>query len=205
MSSPELSSPFPPAFELGAIILGGGRSSRLGRDKAQLARDGFTLLQSTVGAARAVGAGRIIVVGPPQAIAGVSFVREEPPFAGPAAATAAGVAALDPTSTHTLVIGCDMPAVLDAVRALVAAAVVHPESSVIGHDDGGRPQPLVSLLRAADLRSAIDELGGVSGLVGMPMRSIIAMVRPVPVPLPAGSCDDVDTPADAERFGYPLD
>ena len=206
MSSHELPSPFPMAVELGAIILGGGRSSRLGgRDKAQLARDGLTLLHSTVGAARAVGAGGIVVVGPPQAIDGVVFVREEPPFAGPAAATAAGVAALDPTPIHTLVIGCDMPAVLGAVRALVAAVVAHPESSFIGHDDAGRPQPLVSLLRTADLRSAIDQLGGVSGLVGMPMRSVIARVRPLPVPLPPGSCDDVDTPADAARLGYSLD
>ncbi|MBD8537305.1 molybdenum cofactor guanylyltransferase, partial [Plantibacter sp. CFBP 13570] len=64
-----------------AIILAGGRSSRLGGvAKASLLRDGRTLLQLAIDAARAAG-GRVVVVGPEVGTtAPVRFVRERPVF-----------------------------------------------------------------------------------------------------------------------------
>ena len=105
-------------MEFDAIILAGGRSSRLGGvPKSGLVYDGATLLERSLRAAGA--AGRTVVVGPdPGGLpGGVLTCREEPPFAGPAAAIAAGLAALaaDHASRHaaaapyTLVLACDMP------------------------------------------------------------------------------------------------
>ena len=79
-----------------AVILAGGKSSRLGGvPKAQLRYDGATLLQRAVAAAR--GAGRVVVVGPDPGTLpyGTLTAREDPPYSGPAAAIAAGLLALE--------------------------------------------------------------------------------------------------------------
>jgi len=118
--------------EFDAIILAGGRSSRLGGvPKSGLIYDGATLLERSLRAAGT--AACIVVVGPdpgdlPE---GVLTCREDPPFAGPAAAIAAGLAALAAhqaggdqaaaPSPFTLVLACDMPRSAEAVRALAAA------------------------------------------------------------------------------------
>ncbi len=109
------------------MILAGGRSSRLGGvPKARLVYEGSTLLQRSIVAAR--GARAIAVVGPDPGTLppGVLSCREEPPFAGPAAAIAAGLAALDrglgaERAELTLILACDMPRAECAVRALRSA------------------------------------------------------------------------------------
>jgi molybdopterin-guanine dinucleotide biosynthesis protein A len=112
------------------VILAGGRSSRLGGvPKSQLVYEGATLLDVSLQAAH--GAGAVVVVGPDPGTLppGVLNCRESPPFAGPAAAIAAGLSALQVhyASGHhegrqaplTLVLACDMPRAGAAIRALV--------------------------------------------------------------------------------------
>ena len=93
------------APRLHGLVLAGGRSSRLHRsapfptpDKPLLADGSGTLLEAALEALRAAGAPslRSVVVGPPllPVPAGTRIVREDPPFAGPAAAIGAGLAAL---------------------------------------------------------------------------------------------------------------
>src|SRR6476661_8075337 len=107
-------------MEFDAIILAGGRSSRLGGvPKAGLIYDGATLLERSLLAAGA--AARTVVVGPDPGNLpdGVLSCREDPPYAGPAAAIAAGLGALavNRASRHgavvqppfVLVLACDMP------------------------------------------------------------------------------------------------
>src|SRR6478735_12710826 len=129
-------------MEFDAITLAGGRSSRLGGvPKSGLIFDGATLLERSLRAAGA--AGLTVVVGPdPGGLpGGVLTCREEPPFAGPAAAIAAGLAALaaDHASRHaaaapyTLVLACDMPRSAGAVRALAEALA----ASAAGTPDRG--------------------------------------------------------------------
>lgn len=109
------------------MILAGGRSSRLGGvPKSRLMYDGATLLERALLAAR--GAAAVVVVGPDPGTlpAGVLSSREDPPFGGPAAAIAAGMAALDShcgdaRAAVTLVLACDMPRVDQAVAALLSA------------------------------------------------------------------------------------
>ena len=124
-------------MEFDAIILAGGKSSRLGGvPKSRLIYDGATLLERSLRAAGA--AGRTVVVGPDPGDLpdGILSCREDPPFAGPAAAIAAGLGALaaDHASRHEagapapfiLVLACDMPRSAAAVRTLVEALADSP-------------------------------------------------------------------------------
>src|SRR6266516_7706711 len=93
-----------PAPPLAAIVLAGGRASRLGgADKPGLVVGGRTLLATAVGAATGAGAGHVVVVGPARtglasgaratgSSCRVVFVREHPPGAGPVAALRRGLA-----------------------------------------------------------------------------------------------------------------
>lgn len=113
-------------LDFDAVILAGGRSSRLGGvPKQSLMYDGDSLLRRS--AAAAVGARAAVVVGPDDwdVPAGFLRCREEPAFGGPAAAIAAGMTALAGAGGRrpplTLVLACDMPNVGRAVAALKAA------------------------------------------------------------------------------------
>ena len=160
-------------MEFDAIILAGGRSSRLGGvPKSGLIYDGATLLERSLRAAGA--ARRTVVVGPDPGDlpGGVLTCREEPPFAGPAAAIAAGLAALaaDHAGRHaagrrpiTLVLACDMPRSAGAVRALAealaASAAGTPErggaDGVMAVSADGRKQPLVGFYGTAALQRSV--------------------------------------------------
>lgn len=113
-------------LDFDAVILAGGRSSRLGGvPKQSLMYDGDSLLRRS--AAAAGGARAAVVVGPDDGDVPAGFLRcrEEPAFGGPAAAIAAGMAALAGAGGRrpplTLVLACDMPNVGQAVAALKAA------------------------------------------------------------------------------------
>ncbi|WP_246657828.1 molybdenum cofactor guanylyltransferase [Arthrobacter yangruifuii] len=217
-----------------AVILAGGRSARLGgTPKALLLADGRTLLETTLAAAR--GARHTAVAGPPElapllaAASGADgqgtplLVREEPAFAGPAAAVGTAVSALaalesstqssrrdsagsgnaDPRAGNcpwTLVLACDMPQVADAVRVLLAAAAMAPAESLVAVDSTGNRQPLAALYRTSDLRAAVASVAS-SGLANKPMKALLARVQWRGVDVPPGSTADVDTWNDAQSLG----
>ncbi|MEQ4519459.1 NTP transferase domain-containing protein [Pseudarthrobacter sp. B907] len=207
-------------MEFDAVILAGGRSTRLGGvPKARLTATGTSLLDLTLKAAG--GARRIVVVGPelgglpPQ----VLRCREEPPFSGPAAAIAAGLAALagehagageqaaGGPAAQTLVLACDMPRVAAAVGALLAAADGPAEGPGGGRDGvmavapDGRTQPLAGLYRTAALQRAVGDAARRNALEGGSVFALLASLELRTVPVPPGSTDDVDTWDDASALG----
>ena len=112
---------------LSAIVVAGGRSSRLdGSPKALMRRPGGRELVHEAAAALlelGLPAQRIVVVGPQDLPlpAGVLRTREEPPFSGPASALAAGASALalaQPTGASRSA-GTDDPAAEGAADAAV--------------------------------------------------------------------------------------
>lgn len=211
-------------MEFDAIILAGGRSSRLGGvPKSGLIYDGATLLERSLRAAGA--AGRIVVVGPdpgdlPE---GVLTCREDPPFAGPAAAIAAGLAALaaDQAGRYeaaapapfTLVLACDMPRSAEAVRALAAAlaasVAIAPEwaperdggDGVMAVSADGRKQPLAGFYGTAALQRCVADAAGRGGLENASVFALLARLDVREVRVPPGSTDDVDTWDDASALG----
>jgi len=206
--------------EFDAVVLAGGRSARLGGvPKALLTVDGVTLLERTLQAAR--GARRTVVVGPDPGLLppDVLGCREDPPFAGPAAAIAAGLAALaaarngNPAAAGpaplTLVLACDMPRIEDAVRALLAAAA-NPSAAPGGSATGdgvvavsaeGRAQPLAGLYGTAALERVVADAARRKALEGGSVFSLLASLELRNVPVPPGSTDDVDTWDDAAALG----
>ena len=194
-----------------AIILAGGRSSRLGGvAKASLLRDGRTLLQLAIDAARAAG-GRVVVVGPElETTAPVRFVRERPVFGGPAAAIAAGLDALrDGVAaegpTQVAVLACDMPDAAPALAAVLeAAATGTGTDGWVAVDDSGREQSLLAVYHreALEGRVAALRMSQPSGdLAGVSVRQLLAGLVLRQVPIPDGGSADVDTWADAAELG----
>jgi molybdopterin-guanine dinucleotide biosynthesis protein A len=211
----------PSAFD--AVILAGGRSSRLdGEPKALLRYSGQTLLRRTLDNVRA--ARRIAVVGPdglraeleafsdaePETT--VVLTREDPPFSGPAAGIGAAVNALrgqdgnddDGTAFRaplTLIFACDMPALGSLPAALLDAAERNPGIQlVLPVDVDGRTQPLASCVDSAALDAAVAGFGP-SGLEGIPVRKLLKGLRALEFPLASTVTADVDTWDDAQRFG----
>ncbi|OII40002.1 molybdenum cofactor guanylyltransferase [Plantibacter sp. MMLR14_011] len=197
-----------------AIILAGGRSSRLGGvAKASLLRDGRTLLQLAIDAARAAG-GRVVVVGPElETTAPVRFVRERPAFGGPAAAIAAGLDALrDGVATEgpaqVAVLACDMPdaapALTVVLEAATAAAAGTDADGWVAVDDSGREQSLLAVYHREALERRVAALrtsqpGG--DLAGVSVRQLLAGLVLRQVSVPDGGSADVDTWADAADLG----
>ncbi|THJ66844.1 molybdenum cofactor guanylyltransferase [Arthrobacter echini] len=189
-----------------AVVLAGGRSSRLGGiPKAGLVLGGRTLLERCCAAL--AGAQRLVVVGPEpepgtrRHLAGrPSFVREEPPFAGPAAAVVAGFGTITDPAPWCAVMACDMPRVDELLTVLLEASRQDGRASLVPVD-GGRDQPLAALYRSEDLGLAIDSVLARGAVENISMRNLLASVRTRVVPVPPGVTHDVDTPEDARELG----
>ena len=191
-----------------AVILAGGRSSRLGGvPKAGLVLEGVTLLERTCAAL--ADAGQMVVVGPEARTGGgrampgaPSFVREEPAFTGPAAALVAGFrTGAGSRAPWCAVVACDMPRVAELVDVLLAEAAASDDDASLVAFDGGRSQPLAALYRSDDMAAAVAAVLAAGTADNLSMRSLLASVRTRPVPVAPGTTHDVDTWADARVLG----
>ncbi|GGI00825.1 molybdenum cofactor guanylyltransferase [Arthrobacter liuii] len=207
-----------------ALILAGGRSSRLdGVPKQSLVFRGRTLVDRSIAAA--AGARHTVVVGdagvlpgeaqassppsPPARPPNLLICREEPPFAGPAAAIAAGLDTLarnGGSAPYTLVLACDMPLSSKAVAALhdalaQSAAGTGAGSGVMARAEDGRAQPLAGFYSTPELTKACRELAARNALVNGSVRALLANLDVQLVTVPAGSTSDVDTWDDAAALG----
>ncbi|MGQ0826666.1 MAG: molybdenum cofactor guanylyltransferase [Actinomycetota bacterium] len=172
------------------ILLTGGASRRLGRDKATLVWRGETLAAR---AARVLSAVCDPVVEVGSGVSGLRCVREDPPGAGPLAALCAGARAVR-GHAPLLLLACDMPFV-DARLLQLLVDWPGVETAVPVAD--GRMQFACARLGAAALVTAAAALGrGRSALAAafdgdcdsVP-ESIWRTVAPV------NAFADVDTPA----------
>jgi molybdopterin-guanine dinucleotide biosynthesis protein A len=135
-----------------ALVLAGGRSRRMGGgDKTRLPVDGMTLLDRVL-LALDPDAG-VVVVGDERPTARVvTWTREQPLHAGPAAAVAAGLDHV--VAEVTLLLAADLPLLTSAyVHRLVAATSA--AAGAVPIDADGMPQWLCSawptpLLRSVD-------------------------------------------------------
>jgi len=185
-----------------AIIVAGGRASRLGGiDKTSLEFEGVPLIRCALDAVET--AARICVVGGDalRLPARAERARESPPWGGPAAAIAAGIAALvGSTSTFTAVTAGDLPHVGAAMPALLAASAELPDNvdGVLAVDGSGRRQPLLAIYRTAALRRAV---AGLPSPENLPVRRLLETLTLRELALPDEWCADIDTPEDAAGLG----
>lgn len=138
-----------------AIVLAGGRGSRVGGAVKPLFEvNGTSLLRAAVGAVRARGARRVVVAAPVlDDDLDVTWVSEDPPFGGPVAGIAAALDRVD--ADEVFVVASDLPTVGSALVAL-------PDRLAVGVDgvclDDGRRQWLMGRYRSAALRTAASAL-----------------------------------------------
>ena len=161
------------------LVLAGGRSSRMGRHKPGIVVDGTSLLDRVLLAT--AGAATTVVVGPEQPTARpVTGVLEDPPYAGPVPALAAGLPLL--SAEVVVLLAADLVQLqADHVEELVARA---PAVLV---DDDGREQWLCGAWPRALLRPDVERL-----------QDVLRPLEPVRLALPGWA--DVDTPEDLTRW-----
>jgi molybdopterin-guanine dinucleotide biosynthesis protein A len=188
-----------------AIVLAGGRATRLGgASKAALSVDGRSMLERTLAAVSR--AQHVVVVGDESDLraaapdASITIVREVPTFGGPAAAIAAGFDALDGPSDFVVVVGCDMPALGDAIDVLIDAVRSGSDGAIAVSSDG-RTQQLVGVYSTGGLTECVTRHRDAGDLENLSVRALLSGLEPALVPVPDGSTDDVDTWADASRLG----
>lgn len=178
-----------PALEV--VVLAGGRGSRLGGEsKADLLLGGARLLDRVCGAVAAQLPGvPITVVAPDTVMTRFRRVREEPPFAGPAAGLAAGLAGV--RAEWVIALACDLENPVAALRALLGTE--DGADGTVLTDPEGREQWLVGRYRR---RAALAVLGEPDGLG---LRATIGRLRLRRVAVPAPITADIDTPEALRR------
>lgn len=149
------------ATGLGAVVLCGGRSARMGADKANLKFRGQTLLQSVLTQLAPVidPHHTVIVAAADQVLPtlpdGVIVGRDEAPFAGPLAALGIGLSALPSQVKLAAAVGCDTPLISAALLRALAEQAENCEAVV--PEVAGRLQPLIAVYRR-ELHEVIAEL-----------------------------------------------
>lgn len=101
-----------PIPNLGAVVLRGGKSSRMGIDKSQLEFQGNTLLGHVVSQVAKFASPIVIAGGPEIATTNrfpVTVVKDEHPNVGPLEGIRVGLAALAQSVEFAFVTGCDAP------------------------------------------------------------------------------------------------
>jgi molybdopterin-guanine dinucleotide biosynthesis protein A len=172
-----------------AIVLAGGAARRLGgADKPGLVVGGSTLLDRVLDAVAA--AGVIVVAGPRRVTARpVTWVREDPPGAGPVAGIAAGIGLV--RADVTLVLATDLPGIGPAVPVLLRAVSDSPAAGVACLvESSGQVNYLAAAWRTAALRAAL-EVTAVPN--GAPVRALVAASEMIEVPDQQGWGYDCDT------------
>lgn len=191
------------AFEVtgAAIVLAGGRGSRMGGvDKPTLEVEERSMRASVLLAARStLGEGAPLVLvgeqGTDVQSIGAVCVREEPPFSGPVAGLARGLAEverLESTDEVVLVLGGDMPWLEPRVLgALLNECAEAPRKVAGAVDAGGRRQFLCAAWPRAVLARALSHVAGEGGsLVGASAKSLYrALGELTPEPVQAAWLD----------------
>jgi molybdopterin-guanine dinucleotide biosynthesis protein A len=130
---------------LGAAVLCGGRSSRMGRPKALLPFGGETLLERVVGRLRQVADPVIVVAAPDQPLPSlaVEVVRDPVEGRGPLQGIAVALRALEPHAERAFISATDAPFLSPAfVRRMQALAA---DCDVAILRDGGHHHPLAAV------------------------------------------------------------
>ena len=125
----------------------------------------------------------------------VTWVREDPPFTGPAAAvvTALGSWSEQDEPAWTLLLACDLPGVGAAVRRLLADLPLVPADAdgLCLADASSRPQWLIGAYRTRALRAAASVLPDAGR--DAPVRALVDDLAITVVAAPVGLTRDVDT------------
>lgn len=169
------------------VLLTGGASSRMGRDKATIVVDGETVAAR---AARVLAAccDPVIEAGP--GVTALRAVRESPPGSGPLAGLFAAYDALHTNDGSVMLLACDLPFVTEAI---VRMLVEHPARGSVVPIVDGREQYACARWSAGALA---DARGGTA------LRDLMRAGDVTTIAVDdARVLQDIDTPEDLRRLG----
>jgi molybdopterin-guanine dinucleotide biosynthesis protein A len=130
-------------MEAAGFVLAGGRSSRMGRDKALLPYSGRTLLEHVASAVEAA-IGNVTVIGPPERYTNLGL-RVIPDVVADAGPLGGLVTALRKTrSSWSLLVACDMPNLTSEMLYDIAKSAVDSDADAVVCDTG-RLHPLCAV------------------------------------------------------------
>jgi len=144
-------------MNVSAVLLAGGESRRMGKDKATLLFRGKPLWQIQFELLRKLAPKEIFVsarANPVWRPADIQFVADDPPSRGPLSGLAASLAQM--RTTHLLALAIDMPFMTDKYLRFLSDQI-EPGRGVIAKIDD-RYEPLAAIYpneASADLRSAL--------------------------------------------------
>jgi len=190
--------------QFGAILLAGGRASRVGGARKPLFDvGGQTLLARAVAAVSDAGAQPIVVASPAlDPSLDVAWVVEDPPFGGPVAGIVAALGRIElwvPEPEWTFVLACDLPRVDAAVARLSSDILLVPSDTdgVCLADASSRPQWLTGAYRTAALRRAAGALPDAGRDASV--RALLDDLAIAAIAAPDDLTADVDTWEDLDR------
>lgn len=131
-------------MNISAVLLAGGESRRMGKDKATLLCRGRPLWQIQFDLLRTLQPEEIFVsarTDPPWRPAGAQFISDEPPSRGPLSGLSAALARI--STDHLLALAIDMPLMTEKYLRLICK-LIEPARGVLPMI-GNRAEPLVAL------------------------------------------------------------
>lgn len=184
-----------PVRSYDGIVLAGGGSTRLGRDKTRVDVAGRVALDRVLAALS--GAGEVVVVGPRRPVhapgAALRWTREDPPGGGPAAGAAAAVVLV--RRPWVVVLAGDLPLVgIATVDRLLDGADEDAYDGAVLVDADGRRQHLTLALRTERLR----ERAADRDWRGASMWSLLDGLTLAEVPAVGHETLDLDEPDDVD-------
>lgn len=188
-----------PVRQVDVVLLGGGRSRRMGQDKASLVVAGRRLIDHVLDdLAGLPEVGRVVVVAPDELPVppGVLQTMEEPPGGGPVAGLLAGLDELASRPQDWVgVLTCDAPRAARLIPQLLTAALGNPDVDGVLADAGGRRQYLCAVYRVHALRAGV-----VGSAHGHPMHRLASRLHTVDLQVSDDLATDLDDMADVSRF-----
>lgn len=151
-----------PAADVAGIVLAGGRSTRMGRDKAALEWHGTTLVHHACMVLRRAGLDPVVVVRAagqllPELPWGTEIVTDAREGQGPLQGLASGLAAVATRASAAFVCSTDLPFLQPAFVRRVLTPLADPSVDVVLPVTDGHHQPLAAAYRTS-LAALVDEM-----------------------------------------------
>lgn len=169
LASPDFAWNRRPSGAVAGVVLAGGRSTRMGRDKALIPVQGEPLILRQLRLLRVAGASRVMVsvaAGDPKAVdrlwqqipRAVECLPDARPDTGPLGGIAAALESLRSDESHLIVLAVDLPRMESGLLgALIESVQGTPGAGVVSEVDGNL-EPLVAVYPRVGLASALARL-----------------------------------------------
>lgn len=161
-------------------IMLGGKSTRMGRDKATVELEGKTLLERALESWAEFGKSVQLSVGPEDrkvlAPRGIRAVADIYPERGPLGGLHAGLAACE--TELLLLVAVDTPFLTPAIAQALVPAMEEGEADACVYSLAGRPQPLFGLYRKSCLPAAEELLAAGENRMNALLRRVETVYLP---------------------------